>query len=851
VSTEPLNYIVYTTPDPLQVGPQNGTPNDPSLATLTIVVSNSKGQAVECQSISFNFLQGTNARDFFSDSTGIATSAPTGWGLTQDGSIFTAKPDTPQDGNIGPDGVVFTISRIKVNNQPGTTGMTVVQETSSGTATLSIPLAKFPQQFTVGDLKATPDTVEQGGNTTLTWSGSSGATYEIHYTDGQGELVSITHPKDDPNDLLPSSGSYEIDNLQANTTFYLSVTLTTPGGDDPPMIERTFPVTVQIPPVHIVSFTGETQYNFDQSSSSPRTAYALLSWNVSNANQVLLDGNVVDGNSATVLINGDTQFTLGAIGSPNPVYKTITVSATQVTAQISVRTANSVQASIDAPDGNYALNWSVDWVTGETAGTATSSSTMQWAGDGGWVEIWGGVPMDQPPPYGQITAARYTITTLNGASATDAIRTRPAGVAVEEEEEQVTSAGGTLLAYAVQTTPDPLQASPQTGDPSLAALTIIVANQKGYGIKCQSISFSFLQGTNARDFFSDSTGIATSAPKGWSISQEGSLFTATPETAQDGEIGPAGLVFFISNIPVNDQPGTTEMIITEVTSSKTGTLSIPLAKFPPQFYVGEFKATPDTVEQGGSTVLTWGGAGGANYEIHYTDAQGELVSITHPVNEPDKPLPSSGSYQINDLQKTTTFYLSVTLAVEGSDKPVSVERSFPVTVDIPNVQILSFTAEQSLPQLNPGSPPSVAVTLSWEVAGASQVLLSGNVVEGNSAVVSINETTTFTLEASGSPWPVYQSLTVAFAVLSPPSGNSVEVTLYAPVGTYDVDWNLEWETGETSGVEVNSMRVTTNSEQQSIVWSNVPMPPNSRIVAVRCYVAGLPNGPSALQWLLT
>src|SRR5215210_8892610 len=115
VSAPLLNYIVYTTPDPLQASPQTG---DPSLATLTIVVSNSKAQAVDCQSIEFSFLEGTNARDFFSDSTGIGTSAPTGWSLTQSGSVFTAKPGTAQDGEIGPDGVVFILSNIQVNDQP-------------------------------------------------------------------------------------------------------------------------------------------------------------------------------------------------------------------------------------------------------------------------------------------------------------------------------------------------------------------------------------------------------------------------------------------------------------------------------------------------------------------------------------------------------------------------------------------------------------------------------------------------------------------------------------------------------------------------------------------------------------
>lgn len=46
----------------------------------------------------------------------------------------------------------------------------------------------------------------------------------------------------------------------------------------------------------------------------------------------------------------------------------------------------------------------------------------------------------------------------------------------------------TLLTYAVSSTPDPIQASPQVGGSSLATPMMVVSNDTHKPIKCQSIS---------------------------------------------------------------------------------------------------------------------------------------------------------------------------------------------------------------------------------------------------------------------------------------------------------------------------------------------------------------------------
>lgn len=277
------------------------------------------------------------------------------------------------------------------------------------------------------------------------------------------------------------------------------------------------------------------------------------------------------------------------------------------------------------------------------------------------------------------------------------------------------------LTYAVYPDQDPIQASPQTGPPSILKLMVVVSNSTGQKIYCQSISFSFLQGGNAKDLFSDSTGISTTTPKGWSLKQSGALFMATPDTPGDGTIGPNGLTFVISGIRVNQQAGTTYMTITEVTTNptNTGTLDYPLAKFPQQFEVGALTATPPIVAEGSSTTLFWSGTSGATYEIQYVDENDNTITISHPQGEPTQPLPSSGNYTVENLQVTPsmTFYLLVTVQIPEEDDSVTLQRECTVTVKAPKPTINSFTITAN--PVIPGQP--LSFILNWDIIGSFQI----------------------------------------------------------------------------------------------------------------------------------
>src|SRR5215469_18695350 len=97
---------------------------------------------------------------------------------------------------------------------------------------------------------------------------------------------------------------------------------------------------------------------------------------------------------------------------------------------------------------------------------------------------------------------------------------RPSSLRVCLTERRTAPMNETLLDYAINPTPYPIQASPSTGDPNLASLTLVVSDHSGDIITCSGTSLSFTPGTNAEDFCSDPTGISSSPQTGWSVQQQ-------------------------------------------------------------------------------------------------------------------------------------------------------------------------------------------------------------------------------------------------------------------------------------------------------------------------------------------
>lgn len=361
------------------------------------------------------------------------------------------------------------------------------------------------------------------------------------------------------------------------------------------------------------------------------------------------------------------------------------------------------------------------------------------------------------------------------------------------------------LTYAVSTSPNPLQASPQKGAPSLAELTIVVSNTSHHAINCSSISFALLAGTGARDFFHEASGIATNvSTPNWNIVKSDNVFTATPVNPTHGKIGSEALTITLSNIQVNAQPGTTEMTITEITGdNSTGTLRIALAKFPPTFEVGDLDADPLSVGPGGSTVLSWSGVSDATYAIQYGD-----VIIKHPANDPNQPLPATGSYRIEGIQADTVFNLIVTASAPLLDDPLKVVMSREVTVV--GARINNFTAFPLT--LGKGD----ACHIAWKT-NADQCFLDPNnqqvAAPNGSTSMSFDVTTEITLTAFKGTDSTQE--TRSLTVVSP----TIKSFKATPNGTVNAgdQVKLEWSTQYASSVRLDPGGITVAANDSRVV----------------------------------
>ncbi|MEA2664000.1 MAG: hypothetical protein QOI11_944, partial [Candidatus Eremiobacteraeota bacterium] len=314
-----LDYALLVNPDPLQASAQN--------AILMLVVSNSRREAVDCSSIVVTLPIGTGASSLTEDATGVQSDKPHGWTVTQnEAGVLTCKPKTPQAGTVGDKALVFTFSRIAVNDEPGTTAISIDETASTSTVasevrSLDISTPKFPPQFHVSDLQASPLDVAAGGSTTLAWNGTAGAayTYTLQYRPhDQGPPVSIG---------VGNTGPYVASNLtRANAvTFTLIVGVTVPGQDHPLIVQRQTSVTVE---------TLTLEFDVEPPTVAPN-GLVRLNWQTTNALSCTMDPGPAIGTSGPLylVVPKTTVFTLtakGRAGGSLQQQRTVTVDPTIV-----------------------------------------------------------------------------------------------------------------------------------------------------------------------------------------------------------------------------------------------------------------------------------------------------------------------------------------------------------------------------------------------------------------------------------------------------------------------------------------------------------------------------------------
>ena len=294
-----------------------------------------------------------------------------------------------------------------------------------------------------------------------------------------------------------------------------------------------------------------------------------------------------------------------------------------------------------------------------------------------------------------------------------------------------------ILTYDILTNPTPVEVSKGV------TISLVVSNGTQNYVSLSSIQFRLPgQGTNAKDLSADQSNIPTSSNQdGWTITQSGSAFTITPNSTASGTVTPAriggqGLVFNFGPIPVNDEPGTTEVTVAEDTGSgMSDTQPFPISKWPQEFSIGNFRASHPSVLPGATVQLAWDMTGDATLNLEYQNIK---------VQNPDNPYTTQG------LATTTLFTLTADSSYNGN--PVSVSLQTTVEVEVPKV--LSLYAEFDIVYSGQGN------TLYWETAQADSATLKANgVVQTTSAPLStgasgfpidaktMQKTTTFELDA--------------------------------------------------------------------------------------------------------
>lgn len=273
-------------PKSVETSPATG---DRSLANLTVSVSNSGGVAVGCRSISFMFPVGTNAKDLVFDVRSIATIVASGWSIASTDGGFVATPVTTATGSVGGQGLAFQFKDLPINTEVGTSHIAITEVTTADlnhTGSVSKPVSKTLRALEIKTFTADPKNTKEGLFTTLSWEGTIDAEYSIEYTGLDGIPVTIRNPKGEPNQPLPSKGSYKFEPLQVANNAVTDIVFTLKASRSGESIPKEVTVTVSPAKPQIKSFNGKISYT----SGAP---VLVLSWETEEASNCRINDDVV------------------------------------------------------------------------------------------------------------------------------------------------------------------------------------------------------------------------------------------------------------------------------------------------------------------------------------------------------------------------------------------------------------------------------------------------------------------------------------------------------------------------------------------------------------------------------
>ncbi|WP_149183103.1 discoidin domain-containing protein [Streptomyces sp. TRM49041] len=263
-----------------------------------------------------------------------------------------------------------------------------------------------------------------------------------------------------------------------------------------------------------------------------------------------------------------------------------------------------------------------------------------------------------------------------------------------------------LLSYALE--PKSIAVSTPT-KPKPGKLGIVaIADTDVY---CDGIIIKIPIGTGEEDLTTDKTITARlesdneSVPDAWpyeeKLEADGSVLAVefTPNAAVRIPAGTT-LTLHIADFDINEEVGTAQITITELTSPTSGgpypprTTSREVKKTPPGFYLSNF--TPDhiAVDNGDSVVLTWDTSGGTNYRMYWDD-------LSEPLSTDDT------AWRSPALTRTTGFMLQASVNTRSGRSLILHTLTTAVTVTNQDIAARDIAVNGTL---DIGNGPGTATT---------------------------------------------------------------------------------------------------------------------------------------------
>ncbi|MFC9740645.1 hypothetical protein ACFVKC_22300 [Streptomyces noursei] len=235
--------------------------------------------------------------------------------------------------------------------------------------------------------------------------------------------------------------------------------------------------------------------------------------------------------------------------------------------------------------------------------------------------------------------------------------------------------------WSIDTVPDPVTVSPASGSVELADIILVGSRSIPGEIQVSQIDVDIDHGNEAWHLALDLGGIQASNNLGWTHTVSGNRITFKPTSGHAVIDNERGITLQVNKLRISRKVGTGAVIIgtkwraNESSGWRTDEAVKAVGKFPPGFYLDNFKADPLIIENGDSVTLTWDRSSGATQTLLYENAEIDVTDYT--------------KFEVKNLSRNTMFYLRSRVQ-QGTDYAERVLNTY-VTVNQPDLEIRNLT----------------------------------------------------------------------------------------------------------------------------------------------------------------